>query len=86
MLLNTDYKLQAKTLAQRIQNTLLKIINGDQTHALPGQRTAETLRLIRDMVAYCNDRKVEVTVRNLNLQKAYDSSETRAFYSKSDLN
>ena len=47
-LLNVDYKIGAKALANRLQNVLHYIINPDQTCNIPGRTIPDNLYFIRD--------------------------------------
>ena len=53
-LLNYDYKIFTKILANRIQGSLDDIINTDQTVAIKGRTIIENLQLNRDIISYAN--------------------------------
>ena len=48
-LLNVDYKLAAKVLANRLRKVLSKTIHEDQTCSVPGRSISDHLNLIRDI-------------------------------------
>ena len=50
-LLNVDYKILTKVIAKRIEKTLPKIINTDQTGYVKGRYIGENIRLIQDVSA-----------------------------------
>ena len=49
-LLNVDYKILTKVIAKRIEKTLPKIINPDQTGYVKGRYIGENIRLIQDVM------------------------------------
>ena len=49
-LLNSGYKIAAKTIANRLQNVLPKLINRDQTGFLMGRFIGENIRLIGGLI------------------------------------
>ena len=52
-MLNCDYKIAAKVIAERIKNALPTIINCDQTGFLKGRFIGENIRLIDFIISYC---------------------------------
>ena len=49
-LLNCDYKMAAKAIANRLRNVIPKIINNDQTGFLKGRFIGENIRLIDGII------------------------------------
>ena len=49
-LLNSDYKIASKAIANRFQSVLPKIINSDQTGFLKGRFIGENIRLIDGLI------------------------------------
>ena len=49
-LLNVDYKILTKVISKRIEKTLPKIINPDQTGYVKGRYIGENIRLIQDVL------------------------------------
>lgn len=49
-LLNTDYKILAKTLANRMKEVVGTIISPTQTYSIPGREITDTICAIRDVV------------------------------------
>ena len=47
-LLNCDYKIAAKALANRLKKLLLKLVNSDQTGFMKGRFIGENTRLITE--------------------------------------
>ena len=49
-LLNCDYKIAAKAIANRLRNVISNIINNDQTGFLKGRFIGENIRLIDGII------------------------------------
>ena len=49
-LLNTDFKILSKTLAERIKMALPKIIHTDQRGCVTGRNIGENIRLLEDII------------------------------------
>ena len=74
-LLNTDYKIAAKAIANRLQNVLPKLINSDQTGFLQGRFIGENIRLIDGLINHTAARNIPVLLMFLDFEKAFDSVE-----------
>ena len=57
-LLNCDYKIAAKSIANRIKKVLPKIINNDQTGFLKNRTIGENIRLIDSIIKYASTNKI----------------------------
>ena len=51
-LLNVDYKILAKVIAERIESSLPKLINSDQTGFVKGRYIGQNVRLLNDLMEY----------------------------------
>ncbi len=51
-MLNTDFKILAKILANRLKKVLPNIIQTNQAYAIPGRDITDTISSIRDVVSY----------------------------------
>jgi hypothetical protein len=74
-LLNTDYKLTTRCLANRITAVLPMIISSDQSSCVPGRSIHTNLLLIRDPIAYANTDNIPLAVISLDQSSAYDCVE-----------
>ena len=74
-LLNCDYKIAAKSIANRIQSTLPKLINNDQTGFIKGRFIGENIRLIDSIIDYTNDQSIPGLILLLDFEKAFDTLE-----------
>ena len=72
-LLNTDYKILTKGIANRLRVVLPDIIDSDQTGFLPGRYIGENVRLALDMIDYKND--LPGLMFLIDFRKAFDKIE-----------
>lgn len=72
-LLNTDYKILTHVLANRLKKVLNKLINADQTGYLKGRNIGQNIRLIQDVIDYCENNETEGAIVFLDFQKAFDT-------------
>ena len=73
-LLNTDYKILTKLLANRMQKVLDEIISHDQSGYIKGRYIGENIRVISDMIALANDNnKYAGIMALLDFEKAFDT-------------
>jgi hypothetical protein len=72
-LLNTDYKILAKALANRLQNVLDKLISYDQCGGLKGRSTFSNIRSTLDIINYTNSNQKPGYAIFLDYHKAFDS-------------
>ena len=71
-LLNVDYKIAAKALANRLRTVLAEIVNDDQTCSVPGRSISDHLNLIRDLLVYIDKADECGILLNLDQEKAFD--------------
>ena len=74
-LLNCDYKIAAKPIANRIQATLPKLINNDQTGFIKGRFIGENIRLIDSIINYIANKNIPCLILLLDFEKAFDTLE-----------
>ena len=72
-LLNTDYTILAKLLANRLKQCIGDVVHGDQSYCVPGQTIYNNISLIRDVINYCNFNDTPLAVINLGQKKAFDN-------------
>lgn len=61
-LVNVDYKLIAKVIADHLHGAVDRVVEEEQICAVPGRTIAESLSVLRDVLWYCKERKQPVTV------------------------
>ena len=71
-LLNTDYKICTKVLANRLKKVLSVILSEDQTCGVPGRSIYENLFLLRDTLDYIDHKQVSAALISLDQEKAFD--------------
>ena len=71
-LLNTDYKIITKCLANRLRQVLHTIINPDQTCSVPGRSIEQTTSFIRDLIEYVNQKNLPGAIICIDQMKAFD--------------
>jgi len=71
-MLCVDYKLLAKVLTDRLGEAMPHVVHVDQTCAVPGRSTRWNLQLLRDAVAWAEDRNLPLMLVALDQTKAFD--------------
>ena len=71
-LLNTDYKIIEKIIANRMKNSMNEIIHSDQRGFLPGRRIAANIRKIYDLMEYTKQNDIEAIVLSLDYKSCFD--------------
>ena len=71
-LLNVDYKICSKLIANRLAKVLSSIINEDQTCSLPGTTIFENLAMFRDILDHVNITNETGILVSLDQEKAFD--------------
>ena len=72
-LLNTDYKILAKLLANRLHKTLPTIISEDQSGYIKGRYIGENIRTIVDLIDITKHKINPGVILFLDFEKAFDS-------------
>lgn len=72
-LLNTDYKIFARTLSNRLTKCIDSVIHPDQSYCIPGRTIYDNISLIRDVIMYSNWNNIPAAVVNLDQRKAFDN-------------
>ena len=74
-LLNCDYKIAAKAIANRIKNVLTNMINNDQTGFIKGRFIGENIRLIDGVIQFAAAKNISGLLLFLDFEKAFDTVE-----------
>lgn len=72
-LLNTDYKILAKALANRLTKHLPFLIEDDQTGYISGRFMGCNIRLIEDIISHSNRLNIAGILLTIDFEKAFDS-------------
>ena len=71
-LLNLDYKIASKTIANRITNYLPKLINNNQARYVQNRNISENIRTLIDIMEYLKKENRPGIIINDDLEKAFD--------------
>ena len=74
-LLNTDYKLVAKAIAERLKNVIPLLIHSDQTGFIKGRFIGENINKILNIIEHCEKNNLLTIIVNIDFEKAFDSLE-----------
>ena len=74
-LLNSDYKIAAKSIANRLKPLLPDVINYDQTGFIRGRFIGENIRLIDSVICYAKENNIPGLLLFLDFEKAFDTIE-----------
>ena len=74
-LLNTDYKLLAKTIATRFKQIIAKIIHTDQTGFIENRYIGENINKILNIIDYINFNENSADLLIIDFEKAFDCLE-----------
>lgn len=74
-LATSDYKILAFVLANRLQKVLNKIIASSQAGYIKNRFIGCNIRLIEDLIDYCENLNEEASIIFLDFEKAFDSVE-----------
>ena len=74
-LLTADYKLIAKTMANRLKQVLSDLIHEDQNGFLKGRNIGCNIRNIIDLIEFADTRDIPGSIVLLDFEKAFDSVE-----------
>ena len=74
-MLNCNYKIAAKAIANRLKHVLPKLIDNDQTGFLKGRFIGENIRLIDATINYTASKNIPGLLLFLDFEKAFDTLE-----------
>ena len=74
-LLNTDYKIASKAIANRLKTALPKVISYDQTGFLKGRSINANIRLIEGIIRYTETEEIPGLLLFVDFEKAFDTLE-----------
>lgn len=76
-LLNVDYKILAKLIANRLQPILQKIIHSDQVGFIRNRFIGENLTSLAAAIDFCYRNKLDYLIVSCDIEKAFDSLEPK---------
>jgi len=72
-LLNTDYKIVARIVAQRLRPVLVMHVKDTQFCGVPGNLMLDTAATIRDIIAFTETEKFPLCVLSIDFKNAFDN-------------
>ena len=72
-LLDCDYEIATKSIANRIKKVLPKISNNDQTAFLQNRTFVENIRIIDSIIKYANTKQIPGLLLFIDFQKAFNN-------------
>jgi len=79
-LLNQDYKIIARILAERCKQHLNKLISEDQNGFVPGRYIGININRILNLIELCKDNQINGVLLNIDFEKAFDCIEWDFIY------
>ena len=76
-LLNVDYKICAKVLANRMRTVMSKVISPEQYCGVNGRSIIDCNNMIRDVVYFSTEMESNLALLNLDWSKAFDRVDTQ---------
>ena len=80
VLLDADFKVLSKVLANRIQSTLGSLIHENQTGFVKSRLITENLRKFLDIIEYAELKNIPGVLISIDFEKAFDKIEYQAVY------
>ena len=79
-LLNSDYKIIEKVMANRLEPAMDVLINCDQRGFLKGRRISSNIRMIFELMKYTEDKDIASFILQLDFHKCFDRIEFTALF------
>lgn len=79
-MLNVDYKIVAKALANRLKMVLPDIIDKDQTGFMKGRNIATNIRKYMEIIEYCDTLQFPAMAMSVDFEKCFDMLEHDAIF------
>ena len=79
-LLNTDYKILAKAIDNRISTLLPSIICGDQTGFVKGHKIAHNTRKTLDIIDHTKLKNIPALILSIDMEKCFDRLEHESIF------
>ena len=80
ILLNLDYKIISKTIANRIKSLLNDLIAQEQTGFMKGRNISENLRKLLDVMHIAEDQNIPLLLIQVDFEKAFDRVEYSSLF------
>lgn len=71
-LLQVDYKILARVMANRLKNVLCRIVSSSQTCCIMGRNILDTIASVRDVIEMADVEDLECYILKIDQEKAFD--------------
>ena len=79
-LLDIIYKITAKVITNRISSVINKLVTPEQTGFIKGRFIGENLRLVSDIISYCEIDQLQGIILTCDFKSAFDSLEHKFLF------
>ena len=76
-LLNIDYKIASKAIAERLKKVLPEVIHLDQVGYIKGRNIIDNIRAVKDIMYYTKQENRSGILMSIDFEKAFDSCSWR---------
>ena len=77
-ILNLDFKILSKLMAERMKGVLPEIISEEQCGFMKGRLISSVIRRTFEVIKYCEKRKIPALILTLDFEKCFDKIEHQA--------
>ena len=77
---NTDYKIIANVMSDRLNRIMSKLVSNDQSGYIKGRNITTSVRQILDIYEYCENTNTSGAIICIDFEKAFDSIEHKFLY------
>ena len=79
-MLNVDYKIYAKIIASRIEKTIEKLVDEQQTGFIKGRKIEHNILTTKEIIAYAQTNNIDAVIMGIDFEKCFDRLSFQAIY------
>ena len=79
-MLNCDYKIYSKIIANRLQMVLPLLLHNDQKGFVKGRKISRNILELQSIIEYCNLQDIDAFIMVVDFEKAFDKVEWPPFF------